>query len=146
MGLCTGMYCTQGIVCTQVSACKSHAPAVALIAGLNRCFISSSPSPPSFALSFLFKVAPICHHSFSLTSFFVFQPLFPPPLCIQLCPRQSHFARQKRRSRGMGTGSWAVLVVLKDVWVAAIRREDPMSVLVRVTLINHILSAGCAED
>lgn len=46
----------------------------------------------------------------------------------------------------MGTGSWAVLVVLKDVWVASIRREDPMSVLVRVTLINHILSAGCVED
>lgn len=55
-------------------------------------------------------------------------------------------ARQKRKSRGMGTGGWAVLVVLKDVWVASIRREEPMSVLVRVTLINHILSAGCVED
>lgn len=46
----------------------------------------------------------------------------------------------------MGTVRWAVLVVLKDVWVAGIRREDPKSVLVRVTLINHILSAGCVED
>lgn len=46
----------------------------------------------------------------------------------------------------MGTASWAVLVVMKDVWVACIRREDPMSVPVRVTLINHILSAGCVED
>lgn len=43
-------------------------------------------------------------------------------------------------------GGGAVLVALKDEWVASIRREDPMSVLVRVTLINHILSAGCVED
>lgn len=43
----------------------------------------------------------------------------------------------------MGTGSWAALVVLKDVEVAGIRRENPRSVLVGVTLINHILSAGC---
>lgn len=61
-------------------------------------------------------------------------------------PQTVSLSRQKRKSRGMGTGSCAVLVVLKDVWVASIRREDPMSVLVRVTLINHILSAGCVED
>lgn len=36
--------------------------------------------------------------------------------------------------------------MMKDVWVAGILREDPMSVLVRVTLINHILSAGCVGD
>lgn len=48
-----------------------------------------------------------------------------------------------------------MLVVLKDVWVAGVLRElmgaggvggDPTSVPVRVTLINHILSAGCVED
>lgn len=61
-------------------------------------------------------------------------------------PQTVSLSRQKKRSGGMGTGSWAVLVVLKDVWVASIRREDPMSVPVRVTLINHILSAGCVED
>lgn len=38
------------------------------------------------------------------------------------------------------------MAVLKDVWVAGVLGEDPMSVLVRVTLINHILSAGCVED
>lgn len=38
------------------------------------------------------------------------------------------------------------MVVLKDMWVASVRGEDPMSVLVRMTLINHILSAGCVED
>lgn len=61
-------------------------------------------------------------------------------------PQTASLVRQRRKSRGMGTGSWAVLVVLKDVWVAGIRREDPMSVPVRVTLINHVLSAGCVED
>lgn len=30
----------------------------------------------------------------------------------------------------MGTVSWAESVVLKDVWVARIRREDPKSALV----------------
>ncbi len=61
-------------------------------------------------------------------------------------PQTLSLARQKRKSRGMGTSSWAVLVVLKDVWVASVLREDTKSVLVRVTLINHILSAGCVED
>lgn len=49
-------------------------------------------------------------------------------------------------SRSEGVSSWTVPVELKDVWVASLRRENPMSVLVRVTLINHILSPGCVED
>lgn len=66
---------------------------------------------------------------------------------FQTVPQTVSLARHKRKKqRDGGPGSWAVLVVLKDVWVASILREDPMSVLVRVTLINHILSAGCVED
>lgn len=62
------------------------------------------------------------------------------------CALDSFPARQQRKSSGIGTGSWTVWVVLKDVWVAGILGEDPMSVPVGVTLINHILSAGCVED
>lgn len=52
------LYSMQGIVCTQVTGCKSHAPAVGLIAGLNRCFVSSSfslslPLLPSVPLTSL---------------------------------------------------------------------------------------------
>lgn len=61
-------------------------------------------------------------------------------------PQTVSLAREKRKGREMGTVSWAESVVLKDVWVARIRREDPKSVLVRMTLINHILSVGCVED
>lgn len=63
---------------------------------------------------------------------------------------------KKKNAEGRGAGSWEVLVVLKDVWVAGVLRGlmgegggeggDPTSVPVRVTLINHILSAGCVED
>lgn len=43
-------------------------------------------------------------------------------------------------------GGSAAVVLLKKMWVANVRGEEPMSVLVRMTLINHILSAGSVED
>lgn len=39
----------------------------------------------------------------------------------------------------MGIRGW---FVLKDMWVASVHRGDAVSVLVRMTLINHTLSAG----
>lgn len=71
MGLSTGMYSTQGIVCTQVTQCKSHPPAVALIAGLSCCFTSRS-SPSSLSLALLLSASlsymSIRHRSFLYVS------------------------------------------------------------------------------
>lgn len=106
---------------------KSTACYVALIGGGKWCCVctSFSLSPPSLG-----------PWPLSLDSVF---------LSSQLLSSSAFQTAEEPRQR-LETSSWPVLVELKDVWVASIRRENPMSVLVRVTLINHILSPGCAED
>lgn len=105
------LYSTRGIVCTQVTGCKSSAPTVALIAGLNWCFVSSSslplpvlPSDTLLPLKYMSVVHP--HPSLSLSlsntaSVFV-RLFFPLLLCIQLCPRQSHLPERRGKAEGWG--------------------------------------------
>lgn len=110
------MYCTLGIVCTQVKGCKSNAPAVALIAGRNWCFVSSSSlfslAPlPSIALFHSLVYMSVCYHSRPITpplflfSLFYLRLFCPPPLCIPLCPRRSNLPDRSGKAEGWGTGS-----------------------------------------